>query len=300
MGETLPSTRIAKLQHNDAEGNITKILTPSEEQGMSLKHPSNRNSFLLDVAIRQEPRGKLGRYFLAAEKVFKERNVSFSKRPFSELHPIYEQYKSTWNGLAPFFDERVNEVPDEEGACFIGYNDEGEPVTTTAIRVLDLKGKALSDEFTSLRFFVGDRADEKVKYTCAMPPIASTMTGRLLYCGAYWVREDWRGRGLGDLVPAVACYFGFARWNVDYKITFGSNAFLSPEIKQLYQFEDYQPGFEFRRNGEVWFKGVMLWGRKSFVLAELDERIERLKRSELIQVRRREKQLPSAVLMNRH
>jgi hypothetical protein len=267
---------------------------------MSLEPASARESFLSDVSINQEPRAKLGRYFLAAESVFRKRGVTFCKRPFSELHPIYEKYKDTWNGLAPFFDDRVNAVPDDEGACFIGYSEDGEPVTTTAVRVLDLKGKPLSDEFTSLRFFVGERADEKTKYTCSMPPIASEMTGRLLYCGAYWVREDWRGRGLGDLVPAVACYYGLARWNVAYKITFGSNAFLAPEIRELYQFEDSQEGFEFRRNGQIWFKGVMLWGRTSFVLAELDDRIERLRHNQLVQVRRSEQQTPSAGLKNRH
>jgi GNAT superfamily N-acetyltransferase len=227
-------------------------------------------SFIHDLTIRQEPRGELGRYLLAADRALHDKEIVLSRVPFEELRRVYSSNTATWPALMQFFDSDIAAVPDDTGAAFVAYSSCGEAVAATAVRVWDLGQSNLKVEAESLRLYFGDPLAPKAEgWECVMPPISAEMTGQMLYCGAYWVRPDWRGKGLGHLVPAVSRFYALARWNVDYKITFGSHAFLMPNIRDLYQYEDYQDGAHFKFNGATDFEGLLLWARRSYMVDAL-------------------------------
>ncbi len=238
-----------------------------------------RRSFIHELKIRHEPRGELGRYLLAADKALYEKEVVLSRVSFDELRRVYSENASTWPALMQFFDSEVAPVPEDTSAAFVAYDDDGEAAAATAVRAWDLGTSNLKVEAESLRLYFGNPlAPKAMGWECVMPPISAEMTGQLLYCGAYWVRPDWRGKGLGNLVPAVSRFYALAQWNVDYKITFGSHAFLMPHIRDLYQYEDYQDGALFKLNGAVDFEGLLLWARRSYMVDALPRLITQLTR----------------------
>jgi GNAT superfamily N-acetyltransferase len=235
-------------------------------------------SFVAQVAGLREGNAALSRFLLAADNALARKGVVLRLATFETLHAIYKGNELSWNNLVPFFDYTAAQIDAATAACFVAYNEEGEPISTTAVRVWDLNGTNLKAEAESLRLFFGPNAERaRTSTECKLTaPIATEFDGKVLYCGAYWVRPDWRGQGLGELVPAVSRYYALARWPIEYKITFGSKAFLAPNIRELYQYEDYQGDFVLTEGERLIFKGLLLWARRSFMTDRLNSLTEQL------------------------
>jgi GNAT superfamily N-acetyltransferase len=166
----------------------------------------------------------------------------------------------------------------EEAMAFVGYDEHGDPVCTAAVQVWDFGTGTLKSEFENLRLLFGDRAEaQRGRWrTEALAPMAAEITGRAIYGGGYWVRPDWRGRGIGDLVPAMVRYAAFARWPLGLYVTLGSRAFLAPELRSFYDFTDCQPGMLIMDGDHLVFRGMLVWGRTSVGVDRLADRLSAL------------------------
>jgi hypothetical protein len=237
------------------------------------------STFINRAMITQEPRASLSRFLLSADAALQHKGVTLSFATFDEFRSVHQMNSKTWPVLLPFFDAEVSEINPNTAACFVARNEEGEAVSATAVRVWDLGGTNLRDEIESLRFFYGNRAkDWKDRATCEITaPVASTFDGHALYCGAYWVRPDYRGHGLTALVPAMSRYYALGRWPVDYKISFGAKAFLAPELRDIYQYEDCEGDFRFTVDGQLRVNNYLLmWARASYMLDQLPSLTKKL------------------------
>jgi hypothetical protein len=239
-------------------------------------------AFLDELEVYQEPRALLARYFLAANAGLKRQGIELRKVSFDQLAKVFLDNQDSWPSFPPFFDTRYAPVPDHAAAAFVAYNEAGEAIATTAVRVFDFSGTNLKHEIESLRFFYGGgSADRSSRVLCTISGgFAEQLSGQALYAGAYWVRPDYRGCGLGLLVPGLSRYYALARWPVDYKITFGSKTFLAPQIRELYQYEDFNGDFYLEEDGKLVFKGLLLWARTGFMLDRLEPLIRQIQVSE--------------------
>ena len=50
-------------------------------------------------------------------------------------------------------------------------------------------------------------------------PDAKTITGVVVYGGSAWVRPDFRGQGLSQLLPRIGRAYALARWPIDWGIS---------------------------------------------------------------------------------
>jgi GNAT superfamily N-acetyltransferase len=240
-------------------------------------------SFLNTIKVTQEPRADISRFLLAADEALQQKGITLSLATFEDLHDIYDRNRDSWPILLPFFDAAIEPIDPDTAACFIAFNDAGDPIATTAVRVWDLKGTSLKAEIESLRFFFGGQAAAwRNRAVCDVSaPIAAGLDGRALYCGGYWIHPDYRGQGLTQLVPAISRFYALGRWAIDYKVSLGGRVFLSPEMRQLYQYEAYEEGVTYTVDDDVRLKNVLLmWARTSFMLDELPALTSALKPAE--------------------
>lgn len=244
-----------------------------------LRRPAGPESFLANLPINMEPKSLYARYFLAADEALARMGVTLSLVPFRELRRVYDLDPGSWNNLPPWFDSRDTVIEDDKAAAFVGYDLEGAPVTAAAVRVWDLAGTTFKAEFESLRFLFGAQADQRRDrwVATATAPMAAKLDGHVLYGGSYWVRPDWRGKGIGNVVPSVVRYAALSRWNVGIYLTLGSKAFLAPALRDFYDFTDYQDGMYIGDGDRKVFNGLLLWARASHPVSRLEERYEKLR-----------------------
>jgi hypothetical protein len=244
----------------------------------TLRSSVPQSSFIDQITVAQEPRALISRFLLAADQELARRNIQLRVATFADLHDVYTHHRPTFTTLVPFFDHTAAAIDSNTAECFIAYSGSNEPISTTAVRVWDLQGTTLRQELESLRLFYNTNVGAWAgKVKCVVTaPIADTLSGQALYCGAYWVRPDLRGHGLGALVPAISRYYALGRWAIDYKFTFGSMGFLDPFVREMYQYEDYQGDFFLSKEGQPTFKWLLLWARTSFMLDRLPGLIDAL------------------------
>ena len=241
------------------------------------RNPTRPVALLDQIKIKQEPRALLGRYFLMIDETLFRRKIVFRRSTFAELAAVYEEHHATWNGLAPVFDCRASVVPDESAVCFIGYDPTGLPMTTMAARYFDLRGRSIKAALEDLSFWYGAdaatwRSRVSSKVECAS---AATITNRIFYPGGFWVRPDYRGTGLGYLIPDVARYYALSQWLVDHEVSVGARAFNRPEIQKCYNFERHENGFELWKDHKPMLHGLLL----SSHVEHLYRRLESIVRS---------------------
>ncbi len=238
---------------------------------------NGHKSFLDSLTIQHEPRGRLGRFFLRAEQALDELDIRLSVGTFEELAALYGAHAATWGELVPLFDHRACEI-DERSLCLLGRNPEGAIVTAIATRFCGLAGTTLKEEMESLRFFfpgrdVGAMTRDRIVVTA---PSAARLTGPLSYSGAFWIRPDHRGRQLPLILPQIVRNYAVATWNVPFDISVGKRGFLRPEVARTYRYNHVEEAFEFQRDGEVFYEGVLVFADRAQIERDLADYAENL------------------------
>ena len=84
-----------------------------------------------------------------------------------------------------------------------------------------------------------------------------------------WVRPDYRGTGLAQILSPLVRYYGLSQWDIDFEFMVGSKAFLQPEIRDMYQCQHVQEHFSFKRHGVTLMEGPLIWSEAEFILDRL-------------------------------
>ena len=177
---------------------------------------------LQDIVVEHGAVELLGRFFLSAERMARERGVELSFGTFEELLEVNEQNRDTWKPITTMYDHRhcpVGLGPDKAFVIF-GRDPSGRIVATHAGRIYDLDGSSLKAEAESLRIFYDKPEDAE---TGKLPgercevdsPAAASMQGRLLINGAVWYHPDYRKRQLSTIIPRIARAHAHTRWKID-------------------------------------------------------------------------------------
>ncbi|WP_354267059.1 hypothetical protein [Bradyrhizobium sp. I1.7.5] len=120
--------------------------------------------------------------------------------------------------IEPNFRPDLSLIKPGEGYWIMGVDKENAVAILAAQRLYDLSGTNLAEHFESLKAFYADptvHADRYYRCNCRVKS-ATTITGKVAYHGDYWIRSDFRGKGLSAIMPRVTHGLSFAMWAPDF------------------------------------------------------------------------------------
>jgi len=179
--------------------------------------PDVRPSILASIVVERGPTRVLGPFFRLVERETRNRGVALEFCSPDELVSANESNRESWLPLVPMFNPKYGIMSRDNSFSILGRNDRGEVVTANSIVRYDWKETDFVAEATSLRLFYAD--PERMKQTgeeCIVTSRrAHAIRGRAAFSGAAWVRPDYRGRGLSELLPRFIKAYAAARWELD-------------------------------------------------------------------------------------
>jgi hypothetical protein len=177
------------------------------------------------LKIKYGPVGLLGRFFLWADAAAQERGIKLYFAGLQDLVAANKANSDSWRPLVPVFDPVLGGMRPEMGFVLIGRDKHERVVATHAARLYEWSA-SLKDEATSLRMFYADPAAAFARGDrCEIAaPVAQNITGRVVFSGAAWYRRDFRGKGLGGILPRISRAYAFTRWNSDFTIAMMGDA----------------------------------------------------------------------------
>jgi hypothetical protein len=192
----------------------------------------------------------IGRFFLALEVELRTHGVQLHVASPASLLQANRDNRRTWLPLVPMFDETYHSFDDSNFVAILGINAAGDVVTANAIRLYDWRNMDLAHAARTLRLMYEDPKNAQPEEACRIP-IASAhrITGKVAFSGAAWVRDDYRNRGLGSLLPYSMKLLGFTLWRPD--VTFGL-------MHLKVHLAGFAPrfGFTHAQPGVMWVKGI--------------------------------------------
>ncbi|TKV80119.1 hypothetical protein FDV58_17880 [Bradyrhizobium elkanii] len=105
-----------------------------------------------------------------------------------------------------------------EGFWMAGVDKNNEVAVLQAVRLYDLSRSNFAEHLESLKAFYADptkHAHPEDACVCAAPS-AKKMSGKVAYHGDGWVRADFRGSGMPEIMAGIAFGVSFALWTPDF------------------------------------------------------------------------------------
>ncbi|MCP1838565.1 hypothetical protein ACVIHI_000070 [Bradyrhizobium sp. USDA 4524] len=105
-----------------------------------------------------------------------------------------------------------------EGYWMVGIDKYNEVALVEAARLYDLSHSNLAEHLQSLRAFYADpskHAHPQDRCTCTAPS-AKKISGKVAYHGDFWLRKDFRGKGLPKIMAALLRGLSFTMWAPDF------------------------------------------------------------------------------------
>lgn len=171
------------------------------------------------LTIKHGPARLLARFVLEGDKLARRMGIRLRLRhDFGEL--VYlnkaEVALGRWYRLVDIFNPEYCDLTPENSYWISGENEHGEIVVTQAGRIYFWPDTTLKQEARMM--FYGDR--EMGQQCTVTAADADSITGVVFFGGSVWVRPDFRGRQLSQLLPRLGRAYALARWPVDWGISF--------------------------------------------------------------------------------
>jgi hypothetical protein len=207
---------------------------------MSLIYPNivpENNLRLPDaLTIKYGPAPLLARFVLEGDKAARELGIHLRLRyDFGELLYVNRQQTSrgNWFRLVNMFNPECSDLSPGNSYWISGEDDQGEIVVTQAGRVYYWPDTTLEQE-ARLMFYGGHDEGQRCIVTATD---AKSISGVVFYGGSVWVRPDFRGRRLSQLLPRLGRAYAVARWPVDSGISFVAPALVEKGIAAGYGYK---------------------------------------------------------------
>jgi GNAT superfamily N-acetyltransferase len=207
---------------------------------MSLIYPNivpENNLRLPDaLTIKHGPARLLSTFVLEGDKAARRMGLRLRLRnDFGELLYLNKQRIAIgdWYRLAHIFHPEYSELVPENSYWISGEDEQGEIVVTQAGRVYYWPESTLEEE-ARLMFYAG-RDDEQRCIVTADD--AKKISGVVFYGGSVWVRPDYRGRQLSQLLPRLGRAYAVARWPVDWGISLVAPVLVEKNVAAGYGYK---------------------------------------------------------------
>jgi hypothetical protein len=180
-----------------------------------------RPSLINEIVVDHGPRDLLGRFFLKADTVARDRGITLSFGTFDDLVETNARNAASWHPLIPLFDPKNGSLTDDSAFCLVGRNPQGDIVATQAARLYRWPDTSFYEEARSLRLFYADPARMKMpKERCEISAESTKfVSGNVCFSGGGWYRRDYRKLNLSAILPRISRALAFTRWRTDYTVS---------------------------------------------------------------------------------
>jgi GNAT superfamily N-acetyltransferase len=230
---------------------------------MSLIYPNivpENNLRLPDaLTIKHGPARLLATFVLEGDKAARRMGLRLRLRhDFGELLYFNKQRiaHGDWYRLANMFHPEYSDLVPENSYWISGENEHGEIVVTQAGRVYHWPESTLEQE-ARLMFYGGREEGQCCIVTAAD---AKKISGVVFYGGSVWVRPDFRGRQLSQLLPRLGRAYALARWPVDWGISLVAPVLVEKKVAAGYGYKHVSYGVSYPGSP---------WGDIDFALVSL-------------------------------
>jgi hypothetical protein len=227
--------------------------------------------FLEGIAIDHGPRPLLGRFFLLADRLTKERDVFLEFSSMDELVRINKSNPSSWRPILPHYDPAYGGLHADNAFCIVGRNKLGEVVATQAARLYDWTHTTLMEEAITLRLFYPqpDIMRGSGERCTISAPHAHAISGRVAFTGAAWYRPDHRGRSLAAVLPRIARAYAFAKWRTACNVTFIAERLVAAGLAERCGYTNVQFAVELENFAIGSYRGALVWMEAADMLDDL-------------------------------
>lgn len=192
---------------------------------MSLTYPNivpENNLRLPDaLTIKHGPAELLARFVLEGDKAARRVGLRLRLRhDFDDLRRLneFEVRRGNWFRLVNLFNPEYCDLTPENSYWLSGESEDGEIVVTVAWRIFFWPDTNLFQEGRFL--FYGRGKGRPCEFSSEAAKVAAMLSGVVLFAGSLWVRPDFRGHQLSQLIPRLGRAYGLARWPVDWCTAF--------------------------------------------------------------------------------
>lgn len=202
------------------------------------------------VSVRFGPAEAIARTVLDTDLAVRSTGVRLSlSSDFEELSRVNLANRADWYPLMPNFDVAGSTLDPETAFWVKGIDDRGDVVLTHCVRLYVLNNTTLKEEVESLRFYYDDpqAASETGVNTEVTAPQGQDITGRVSYSGTLWVRSDYRGAGLGRLIPPLSRALALTRWYPSHHVCFVSRGLIDRGMHRAYGYSNLEYSVWLRR-----------------------------------------------------
>ena len=188
------------------------------------------------LTIKHGPARLLSTFVLEGDKAARRMGLRLRLRnDFGELLYFNKQRIACgdWYRLPHMFHPEYSDLVPENSYWISGENDQGEIVVTQAGRVYYWPESTLEEE-ARLMFYADREEGQRCIVTAAD---AKKISGVVFYGGSVWVRPDFRGRQLSQLLPRLGRAYAVARWPVDWGISLVAPVLVEKNVAAGYGYK---------------------------------------------------------------
>jgi hypothetical protein len=211
------------------------------------------------LTIKYGPAPLLAKFVLEGDKAARRLGIRLRLRyDFEELVYVNKQqtHLGNWFRLVDMFNPQYSDLASENSYWISGEDEHGEIVATQAGRVYYWPESTLEQE-ARLMFYGGRDEGQRCVVTAKD---AKVIGGVVFYGGSVWVRPDFRGRHLSQLLPRLGRAYAVARWPVDWGVSFVAPILVEKGIAAGYGYKHSSYSITFPESA---------WGDLEVVLVSL-------------------------------
>lgn len=151
---------------------------------------------------------------------------------------------STKAPTSPAFQPDFSPINSGDGFWMTGVDRNNDVAVLQAIRLFDLSCNNFAEHVESMKVDYDNparHADPHVSYTCTAPS-AKKILGKVAYHGDAWVRKDYRGQGMPEIMAGVAFGVSFAMWAPDFVCALVAPWLLDKGVVAQYGYMHHESG----------------------------------------------------------
>lgn|SRR5215472_1801824 len=232
---------------------------------MSLIYPNivpENNLRLPDaLTVKHGPTQLLSRFVLEGDQAARSMGLRLRLRhDFGELLYFNEREvaQGSWFKLVNMYNPAYCDLSPENSYWISGENDDGDIVLTQAGRIYYWPDTTLAEEAHSM-FYAGHTKGQICKVTA---PAAEHIRGVVFCAGSHWIRPDFRGRRLSQLLARLGRAYAMSRWPVDWAIALVAPILVAKGVSSGYGYRHASPSI---------FYPASPWGDLEVVLAYMSQ-----------------------------
>ncbi|MGI9409365.1 MAG: hypothetical protein ACR2OV_04780 [Hyphomicrobiaceae bacterium] len=202
------------------------------------------DSFLSKLEIKHGPIGLLGRYFLLAERLLRDRGLSIEITGIEQASSTHVENKMSWNAFPPMLDARLSHIDPDKSYCFLGRDSDGQVMFAQAGRIFELGERSFADIISDQSFFYGPApvVSENAPTCETWSTKAREITGTIVYSGALWVHPDARGGRLASVLTRLSRSYALAKWGTRFTVAFVSEDMAKTPLVGIYGYKNLDDG----------------------------------------------------------